>query len=106
MALTFTKVGTKPYIVTGHEKKTITDVTFDNSYPTGGEAVTAANLGLNNVYRADAFVKSATGGGVNVANAFYNESTQKILVYDETPAEAANTADLSNLVVRVVAYGV
>jgi hypothetical protein len=86
-------------------KTTVTEVTFDNSYPTGGEAVTAADLGLSRVDYAIATVKSATGGGVNVANVFYNIATGKILVYDETPAEAANAADLSTLVVQVIAWG-
>lgn len=90
--------------VFGSRRVTVTDVTLDSSYPTGGEAITAAQLGLNTVLFAICNVK-AVGGTVNVANAYYDSANAKIKVYDETPAEAANAADLSSLVVRVLAFG-
>lgn len=86
-------------------KVTVTDVSFDAAYPTGGEAVTAANLGLNRVDFAIATVKSAATSTVNVANVHYNRDTAKLLAYDETPAEIANDADLAGIVVQVVAWG-
>jgi hypothetical protein len=86
-------------------KVTVTDITFDSAYVTGGEAVTAANLGLNRVDFAIATVKSASGAGVNVANVYYNKDTAKLLAYDETPAEVANDGDISTTVVQIVAWG-
>lgn len=91
--------------VFGSRRVTCTEVAFDSAYPTGGESVSAADLGLAVVDFSITTIKSATGGGVNVANAYYNKDTGKVLVYDETPAQAANNADLSALVVQIVAFG-
>ena len=44
MALTFTK---REQTVLGNKRVHIYDVTFDNSYPAGGEVVTPGNFGLN-----------------------------------------------------------
>lgn len=86
-------------------KVTVTDVALDSSYPTGGEAVTAANLGLTRVDFAIATVKSAATTTVNVANVHYDKDTGKLLIYDESPAEVANAADINGLVVQVIAWG-
>ncbi len=101
MAISAAKVHTG---IPGSLRQTVTDVTFDSSYPTGGEPVAASDLGLTNVLFAFCNVKTI-GGTVNVANAIYDEVNDKIKIYDETPAEAANTADLSTLVIRVLAFG-
>ncbi len=85
---------------------TVTDVTFaSGTYPTGGDAVTAANLGLTRVHAAVATVKLAATTTVNVANVYYNIDTAKLLIYDETPAEIANAADVVGLVVQIIAWG-
>lgn len=93
--------------VFGDQKVTVADFTFDNAYPSpGGEAVSPVNdLGLQKVNWAICTVKSATGGLVNVANVHYDRANNKLVVFDETPAEVANGADLSTLVVQVVAFG-
>ncbi len=90
--------------VQGNKRVHYATVTFDNSYPTGGESVTASQLGLSGVSSVQTEVKSV-GGTVNVANVYYDRATSKFKVYDETPAEALNTSDLSTLVVEAVAYG-
>lgn len=105
MALTFTRRGDTAYRIVGAQKETITDVLFDSSYPTGGEAVTAAELGLNRVETATAVVQGIASGSVNVTSADYDETNAKILLYDETPAEVANTSDMSGTTVRVIARG-
>jgi hypothetical protein len=46
MALTVAKVTGGAYTVGNKKKRTVT-VTFDSSYPTGGEALTAATLGVS-----------------------------------------------------------
>ena len=94
----------EPARVEGNRRVTCADVTLDNSYPTGGESVTPAQLGLETIEFAIINVKSV-GGTVNVANAYFDRANNKIKVYDETPAEAANASDLSTLVLQVVAYG-
>lgn len=90
--------------VFGSRRVTVTDITLDSSYPTGGEAVTAANLGLSTVLFAICNVK-AVSGTVNIANAYYDQANSKLKIYDETPGEVANAADLSSNVVRVLAFG-
>lgn len=90
--------------VEGARRYSVANVTFDSSYPTGGEAITAAQLGLNSVAFAICNVK-AVGGTVNVANVYYNRATAKLMVFDETPAQVASAADLSSLEVQVVAFG-
>lgn len=81
------------------------DVTV-GTYATNGVTVTPAQLGLSTVYFAIATVKSVSGtDDVNVAQAYYDVVNSKIKVFDETPAEAANASDFTNLVLRVVAFG-
>ena len=105
MALAFARKGYLPYQIVGDQKRTVTDVTFDSSYPTGGEAVTADNLGLRVIDTASCNDVTATGGLVNVANATFDLTNSKILLFDETPAEVANAADVATAVVRVEAWG-
>ena len=93
-----------PYRTDGTRKRTVTNVTLDTSYPTGGESVTASDLGLNKVEEARVDI-IAVGGTVNVANAFYDLTNNKVKVFDETPAEVANAADLSGVQVRITAWG-
>lgn len=90
--------------VEGNKRVGVADVTFDNSYPTGGEAVTPSQFGLTNATYGICNVKTV-GGTVNVANVYYDRANKKLLVFDETPAEAANAADLSTLVVQVKMFG-
>lgn len=90
--------------VEGNKRVVTTDITFDSSYPTGGEAVTLSSVGLMNADYAVCNVK-AIGGTVNVANVYYDRANKKLKVYDETPAEVSNTADLSTLVAQVKFYG-
>lgn len=105
MTLTFTPKGDLPYRVVGAQRKTVTDVSMDTSYLSGGEPVTAGNLGLNTVDTATATIQTAATTTVNAASASYDEAAALLHVWDETPAEVASTANLSGLVVRVVAHG-
>lgn len=90
--------------VVGSERRTVKNVTFDSSYLSGGEPLTAAQLGLKHVDFAVCTVK-AVGGTDNVASVYYDPSTALIHLFDETPAEFGSTNDASNIVVQVVAYG-
>lgn len=74
-------------------------VTFDNSYPTGGEAVTAANLGFTN-HISEVFLQ-ATGAEVPV----FDKTNSKILLYTADGTQAANASDQSAVVVRYMAFG-
>jgi hypothetical protein len=90
--------------VPGAEKRSVTRHTFDNSYPTGGEAV---NLELERVTFAQCEVVKGTESAVlRVANADYDKATGKLKLFDNaTGKELANASDASKVVVQVVAYG-
>jgi len=88
----------------GSEMRSVATVTMDSTYPTGGEPLTAKELGLRYVNSAVATV-SAVGGTVNVAQASYDKTNEKLKLFDETPAEVANAADVSGIKLQVIAYG-
>ena len=64
-------------------------IAFDNSYPTGGEAIAAADLGLDT---AIDFALIANGGSDVVV---YNRSTGKLQVFTADGVEATNLSDQS-----------
>ncbi|MFN3652610.1 MAG: hypothetical protein ACK47B_23785 [Armatimonadota bacterium] len=81
----------------GNRKSVIADITFDNSYPTGGESLTAADLGMNTL---DHVTPGAATGYV----AHYDHANSK-LIASAGNAQVANTTDLSAVTVRVEATG-
>ena len=91
-------------------RTTMTTLTPDASYPTGGYAVTAVQLGLSNVAGA---VCNIVGGAANNAAvaASYNATTGKVQFWvtggtsPVTLAEAAAAANLSGLTVQIIAFG-
>jgi hypothetical protein len=107
---TVAQVGDLPYYVDGARKRSVSDVSLDSSYPTGGEVITAADLRLTRVDHAIAQIQTTATTTVNAASAGYvpgNGTTTSVLkVFDETPAEVTNAQDLAGLVVRVTAWGV
>lgn len=79
---------------------TATTVAFDSSYPTGGEALTVAQLGLSTL--------DAVWAPNNGAHSFqYDAANSKLLAYTNSDgAQVANTTDLSALTaVTVYAIG-
>lgn len=85
--------------ISGDRRETITDVTFDSSYPTGGEAVTAGDLGF--VTRVDHVQGNQATGGKSVA---YDATNKKLLVFTGG-TEATNASDQSGVTVRLRAAG-
>lgn len=91
---------------TGKKRQVVTEVTMDSSYPTGGEAVTAAQLGLATV---DVAICSTNTGHI----AQYDKANAKIKLYyadydavaDGALIEVPNTTNVAAVVVTVVAYG-
>lgn len=91
----------------GKKRQVVTNVTLDNSYPTGGEAITAVQLGLS---RVDTVICTTNTGHV----AQYDKANAKIKMYyadydavaDGALIEVANATDLSSVVVTCTAYGV
>ena len=75
-------------------------LTLDNSYPTGGEDLTAVNLGLPTGASVSASIASATGGYI----AHYDDSNDKLLVYTGGGSEVTNGTDLSAVVVTLCVW--
>ena len=82
-------------------------LTFDDSYPTGGEAITAANVGMNRAI--DRIILESEDGYVFK----YDKSNKKVLAYyadndagsDGALIQVANTTELSAVVAGYIAVG-
>ena len=72
------------------------NVTLDSSYPTGGEDLTEADLGLPAGATVSGAIASATGGYV----AHYDHANDKLIMYTGG-SQVANTTDLSAVVVTL-----
>lgn len=91
--------------IRGQQKVWEGTVTFDNSYPTGGESFTPGDAGFVSFDR----VQVDSVGGYVFA---YDESNEKILAYwvdttvDGAPmAQVSNAEDLSSVTANVTVYG-
>lgn len=107
MALTVTELASiTPSVRPGDQPKALVfaTVTFDSSYPTGGEAIAASDF--SSVGSVDSLVVSQT----TVAGIDAVYSGGKILLYDEDntsgiAAQVADTTDMSATAVDVVVIG-
>lgn len=104
MALTFTKasaVKNQPQKF-GQVNVAIVDVDFDDSTPSGGEAVTAANFGFG--YKLlGAVCIGVTDGADEVSDVTFDAENSKLIPVDEGGAYV--TGDLSGVTVRLLALG-
>jgi len=87
----------KRYLDLGNSKGVIVGITFDSSYPTGGEDLTAAQLGLSQV---DALIEA----GVGSAGYNFRFVSGKLLAYNGT-TEIANATNLSTVAPDFLAIG-
>lgn len=96
MALTITPVKT---FVVGDRKCVIADVLFDNSYASGGEVLTGADLGL------DLVLDSVNAGAATTGHVCpYDYTNQKLMAFNGT-TQIVGAVDLSAVKTRVVAIG-
>lgn len=89
--------------VMGDERVTITNVTLDASYPTGGYPLTPAQLGGLGTVRyaiSSGVVVVATGP----SETYYNIAAGKLQCFSAA-GEIANATSLAGAVCQVVAYG-
>lgn len=93
--------------VQGDEFWTETDLTFDNEYVTGGEPVTAEDLGLSRVTGGFAVLANPGEAEATPINfTFFDVPNLKVKLFNgKTSKELANEADASKVVVRVFAFG-
>lgn len=100
MPLTYSNIG-KPDVI-GRRKITFSDVTFDNSYATGGESIGGGTLNV----AANKIIGVSVLGGNAASAAYritYDTANKKLLAYSGA-SQVANTTDLSGVVVRVAVY--
>lgn len=96
MALTVTL---RKVFVTGDRKEVVADVLFDNSYLTGGEALTGTQLGLEGELNVIDATPALTGQTFS-----YDYTNAKLLAW-VGGTQVANAVDLSAVTTRVVAVG-
>jgi hypothetical protein len=91
----------------GNLRLTVTDVTFDSSYVTGGEPLVAASLGLQVVKAGWASIKTLTAaiGGINDVAVVPQTDGSVLLKANAASAQVPNATDLSTVVVTVFALG-
>ena len=75
-------------------------ITFDNSYPTGGEQITPSDFGLTYVF---GIIPLATH--LKTWTVYYLDTGYLVAVVLGTGAEVGNAVDLSTLVVDCLVYG-
>lgn len=107
-------IGTADKKVPGAEYVSIVDVTFDSSYPAGGEAVTAADFGLNTIRTVLPAVAVDPDTADNALVVAFDHTNSKILLFwanndggaDGPLIEVADTTDVAAYTARLVVYGV
>jgi hypothetical protein len=102
MALAFEVIALDPIPGSGGKRERIVNITFDNSYPTGGEAVTPANFKLNGIDT----IECMGGNAASCANRWpWDAENGKIMAFDAA-GQVANATDLSTHIpkFRVTGY--
>ena len=104
MALTIVKTGASSRSPVAPSSAFKVKITFDSSYPTGGEEVVSGDL-FSGEYTTSFFIMPgvATNGTVCVP-VEWNVATGKLKVYDMTGAEQTNATDLSTYYVEAIVY--
>lgn len=107
MALTITVPGNASDMagVPGNNKYVIKRIQFDSSYATGGESLTATQLGLESIHMVIVDVEDSGFVGQ------YDYSGSKVALYsagadaEDGLDEVANTTDMSAVYARILAFG-
>jgi hypothetical protein len=89
--------------VHGDQKVVYATVTFDNSYPTGGEELTVAMFG--GVLQAIEWVSVPGANTAGNRLVVWDRANSKILLYTALGTQATNASDQSAIVVEVVVAG-
>lgn len=109
MALTLTKISA---YTAGNKRFRVYDVTFDASYPTGGESLTAANVNLRRIEELIVHGPStATRGGTTGALPTYDYTNAKLQLFwgnagtASVLPEVTDTTDVATQICRITAVG-
>lgn len=108
MALTLAKPSPSADTVFGNKKVKVRDVTFDASYPTGGESLVPSDVDLNHIDFVLGNVAASATEAVAVA---YDHTNETLMAFEtgatvSTPLdEVGNTEDLSAFTARLIIVG-
>lgn len=107
MAVTVATLASVKREFTGSYIETVRTVTFDSSYPTGGEAVTAAQFGLSSIKKV---VDARIISGFSAAFAHVDVLPQTgggalLRLRAAAGTEVPNATDASTLVTRITVKG-
>lgn len=99
-------LGTKPRknAPPGNLKLAVLPVTFPTKY-LQADKLTPANFGLERVSYGYAVLTGIGEGTVNIANVVYDYANDTLKLYDETPKEVADEAEVKGPTALVFAYG-
>ena len=86
--------------VFGNKRIVIATLTFDSSYPTGGESLTPAMVGLSSIDSVLCFPHQTA-----TRIATYDHTNAKVLLYTALSTEAANASDQSTITIQVLVVG-
>ena len=110
MALTVAKVSGADTVF-GNKKVKVRDITFDNSYPTDGESLTAADVGLKVIQQAIPHGVAVNTAATSAVTVRYDFTNSKLLAFEtgdvvSTPLdEVGNTESLDTYAVRMTFIG-
>lgn len=89
--------------VAGIRRRVVGQYTGPASYTTGGESLTAGDLGIGKIEFLSISLLFRTSGVVRFP--VYDYVNSKLLVFDDTGAEVANATALNNFTCRFEAVG-
>lgn len=116
MALAFQKISDSNDRIPGGLRRVYAKITFDSSYPTGGEAVTASDFGLTELVTVEVHGAARKSDATDAVFCSFDHTNSKIVCYrQKDPAaaggadialpEVGNTANLSSYSLHVCAVG-
>lgn len=93
----------------GDLKMTVTNVTGDSAYPTGGSPVTPQQLGLSTVFAGQAEVYASTGANATSTAASLvvaaGGGSANLKCFTNANAEVANATNVSGVTWQIIAFG-
>lgn len=105
MALTYTprtdQINQKAPNIIGDLKLWIGTVTFDNSYPTGGEVILPTDVGFN--VSIDAVIAMGSPGGSRLF--LWDQANKKMKLFTALGTEAVNASDQSTITFPIMVIG-
>ena len=90
MAVAVTTLTSGTDYVSGNKKVKVRTLTFSGNYATGGESLTASDVGLKKIHQVIFHGGVAAASDLATANPiFYNHATNKVVFYEGSAAGTA-----------------